>query len=159
MSEVVGPARFPWPQLVALSTGAVFFLLGLTGFAITGFTDFLSHDPGEHLAGFTLNPLHNLVHLVFGLVGGICASGLRATFGYGWLLIAGYGATLVYGLAATGDPALDPLNLNWADNLLHLAFIAVGVVIVAGAAKVGREDGWVVPRPGAPTPGESAGRG
>lgn len=159
MSEQVQPARFTWPQQLALYTGAVFFLLGLGGFTVTGFTDFLRHDPEMHALGFTLNPLHNVVHLALGLIGAICASGLRATAAYGWVLIAGYGAVLVYGLAVTGDPALDILNLNWPDHLLHLAAIGVGVFIAVGAVRVARVDGWVAPRPGAPTPGESAGWG
>ncbi|MCO1575459.1 DUF4383 domain-containing protein [Crossiella sp. SN42] len=159
MSERVKPARFPWPQMVALSTGAIFFLLGLGGFAVTGFTDFFRHDPVIDALGFTLNPMHNVIHFVLGLVGGICASGLRATMAYGWLLIVAYGAVLVYGLFVTGDPAHDLLNLNWADNVLHLAAVGVGVLIVIGANRIGREDGWVVPRPGAPTPGQSANRG
>ena len=53
---------------------------------------------------------------------------------YGWLLAAGYGAAFLYGLFAVGAD-WDFLNLNWADNILHLATAIVGVVIAKMPAR------------------------
>ena len=38
---------------------------------------------------------------------------------YGWLLAVGYGAAFIYGLLAVGED-WDFLNINGADNVLHL---------------------------------------
>jgi hypothetical protein len=85
-------------QWLALAIGVVFLLIGLLGFAVTGFDGWTAHDENETLLGFAVNPLHNVVHLVIGLAG----IGLARTPGgartYGWLLVIGYAAVLVYGL-------------------------------------------------------------
>ena len=39
---------------------------------------------------------------------------------YGWLLAVGYGAAFIYGLLAVGED-WDFLNINAADNVLHVA--------------------------------------
>jgi asparagine N-glycosylation enzyme membrane subunit Stt3 len=53
---------------------------------------------------------------------------------YGWLLAAGYGLAFVYGLFAVGKD-WDFLNLNWADNVLHLVTALVGLVIALGKVR------------------------
>jgi len=61
-----GDRALRWPsQWFALIVGAVFVLVGLAGFAITGFDNFASHDTMEHLLIFEINPLHNIVHLAW----------------------------------------------------------------------------------------------
>ena len=44
----------------------------------------------------------------------------------------GYGLAFVYGVIAVGKD-WDFLNINWADNVLHLLSAVVGGVIYAGA--------------------------
>ena len=53
---------------------------------------------------------------------------------YGWLLAVGYGAAFLYGLLAVGQD-WDFLNLNGADNFLHLATALVGLVIAMMPAR------------------------
>ena len=55
-------------QLLALAIGVIYTLVGVGGFAVTGFDEFASVT-GETLLGFEINPLHNLVQLVIGLAG------------------------------------------------------------------------------------------
>jgi hypothetical protein len=56
-------------QWLALVIGAVYVLVGLVGFAVTGFDGFAEPD-GELLLGiFEINPLHNIVHLLIGAAG------------------------------------------------------------------------------------------
>jgi Domain of unknown function (DUF4383) len=120
-----------WPQLVGLAVGAVFTIIGVVGFFITGFDDFAGTDPGESLLGFMINPLHNVVHLLLGLAGLALARTLGGARRYGWLLAVGYGAAFVYGLFAVGQ-SWDFLNLNWADNWLHLVTALIGLAIALG---------------------------
>jgi uncharacterized membrane protein YuzA (DUF378 family) len=55
-------------QLLALAIGAVYTLVGIAGFLVTGFDNFAS-ETDKTLLGFEINPLHNIVHLVIGLAG------------------------------------------------------------------------------------------
>jgi Domain of unknown function (DUF4383) len=118
----------PWPQILALVFGAVYLLVGIVGFFITGFDNFADNTQHESLLFFMINPLHNIVHIVIGLAGLLLARTLAGARTYGWLLAVGYGAAFIYGLIAVGK-AWDFLNLNWADNILHLVTAAVGLVI------------------------------
>jgi ABC-type transport system involved in multi-copper enzyme maturation permease subunit len=116
-------------QWLALIVGVVYLLVGAAGFAVTGFSGFTEHDHDQTLLGFAINPLHNIVHLVIGILG-IClwpTSGGARTFG--WLLLLGYGAAFVYGLFAVDNPEINYLNINEADNWLHLGSAVVGLLI------------------------------
>ena len=122
-----GTAR-PWPQLLALVFGAVYLLVGIVGFFITGFDDFAGNGQHEMLLFFMINPLHNIVHIVIGVAGLLLARTLAGARTYGWLLAVGYAAAFVYGLFAVGQD-WDFLNINGADNVLHALTAVVGLVI------------------------------
>jgi len=127
------------PQVLALVVGAVYTVVGIVGFVITGFDDFFGHT-GDDLLGFMINPFHNLVHVVIGVAGIALSRTLAGARSYGWLLAIGYGAAFVYGLFAVGE-SWDFLNLNWADNWLHLVSALLGLAIAlvpAQAAARGR---------------------
>ena len=116
------------PEILGLAFGAIYLLIGIIGFFITGFDDFFAHDTGETLLGFEINGMHNVVHIVIGAAGLALSNTLSGARTYGWLLAIGYGAAFVYGLFAV-DQTWDFLSLNWADNWLHLATAIVGLVI------------------------------
>src|SRR3954447_2800067 len=118
----------PWPQLLALVFGAVYLLVGIVGFFVTGFDDFAGNHQHEMLLFFMINPLHNIVHIVIALAGLLLARTLAGARTYGWLLTVGYGAAFVYGLIAVGK-SWDFLNINAADNVLHIVTAVVGLVI------------------------------
>ena len=116
------------PEILALAFGAIYVLVGVVGFFITGFGDFFAHDTGKNLLFFEINGMHNVVHILIGVAGLLLGRTLAGARTYGWLLAVGYGAAFVYGLLAT-DKDWDFLSLNWADNVLHLATALVGLVI------------------------------
>lgn len=122
-----GTGSRPWPQILALVFGAVYLLVGIVGFFVTGFSDFASQSD-KTLLIFDINPLHNIVHIVIGVAGLLLARSLAGARTYGWLLFVGYAAAFVYGLFAVGK-SWDFLNLNAADNILHLATAVVGLII------------------------------
>jgi hypothetical protein len=129
------PDRHP-AQWLALSIGAVYTLVGIVGFFMTGFSGFAAPE-GELLLGvFEINPLHNIVHLAIGLAGLALWSRLDRARLYGWLLAAGYGLTFVYGLFVAGsdDPA-NFLALNQGDNWLHLFSTLAGLAIALWPAR------------------------
>ena len=132
-------ARHP-SQLLALAIGAVYTLVGLLGFFITGFEDFAA-ETDKTLLGFEINPLHNIVHLLIGLGGLAMWRRLDSARLYGWLLAAGYGLAFVYGLFAAGNSDINFLSINGADNGLHLASTIAGLAIALWPAqRTARDD-------------------
>jgi hypothetical protein len=107
-------------QLFALVVGAVYLLVGLVGFAVTGFTGVVT-DGSDSLLGFDLNVFHNVVHVAIGL-GFIAVSRLSdPTVTQGVVI----GGGLVYVLAALLGflNELQILSIDSeiaADNFLHL---------------------------------------
>jgi hypothetical protein len=117
-------------QLLALAIGAVYTLVGVLGFLVTGFENFAA-ETDRTLLGLEINPLHNFVHLAIGLAGLVLRRRLRTAKIYGWLLATGYGLAFLYGLfAADNSDIIDNyLSLNDADNWLHLVSAVAGVTI------------------------------
>ena len=122
----------PWPQVLGLAFGAIYLLVGIVGFFITGFDHFADNEEHEMLLFFMINPLHNVVHLLIGVVGLALSRTLAGAKTFGLLLAVGYGLAFIYGVIAVGKD-WDFLNINWADNVLHLVSAIVGGVIYAGA--------------------------
>ena len=120
-----------WPQMLALAFGVIYLLVGIVGFFITGFDNFAGHTD-ETLIVFDINPAHNIVHILIGVAGLVLGRTLAGARTYGLLLAVGYGAAFLYGVFAVGQD-WDFLNLNWADNILHLLSAVVGGAIVAGS--------------------------
>jgi hypothetical protein len=120
-------------QRAAGVVGAVFLLVGVLGF-IPGITTnvgdmrFASHDsPSELLGVFQVSVLHNLVHLLFGVVG--LAAARSARWARGYLLIGGvvYLVLWLYGLIVDHGENANFVPVNDADNWLHLV-LGVGMV-------------------------------
>ena len=123
------------PEILALAFGAVYLLVGVVGFFITGFDNFFEHTD-ETLLVFDINPAHNVVHILIGVAGLALARRPGGARTYGWLLAVGYGATFVYGLFAAGkEEPLNFLSINWADNWLHLVSALAGLAIALGPVR------------------------
>jgi len=120
-------------QTAALAVGGVFLAIGILGF-IPGITTdydsmtFADHDSEAKLLGiFQVNALHNIVHLLFGVVG-IAAA--RTFDGSRLFLVGGglvYAVLWIYGLVIDLDAGANFVALNTADNWLHLV-LAVGMI-------------------------------
>jgi hypothetical protein len=135
MARRPDPAATRYPsQLLALAIGAIYTLVGILGFLVTGLEDFAA-ETDKTLLGFELNPLHNIVHLAIGLAGLALWRRLDSARLYGWLLAAGYGAAFVYGLLAAGNRDINFLSINGADNGLHLVSAIAGVAIALWPAQ------------------------
>lgn len=107
-------------SLVAFAFGAVFVLVGLSGFFVSGGHHAVGAEGGELLGLFQVNLLHNVVHLVVGaalIAAGI--AGPRAAKRANTLFGAVYLVLFVAGLFLIGTAA-NVIALNSADNVLHL---------------------------------------
>jgi hypothetical protein len=126
-------------QFFALTFGIVYAVVGIIGFAVTGFDAFASSTPDEELIIFALNPLHNVVHIALGAVW-ITAAGSHSRAKL-VNLVFGVVLLLVFVLGMVG--ALEWLAIEDAsspDNYLHLATgvlaIYFGTLGAAGAGEV-----------------------
>lgn len=115
-------------QKFALVVGVVYLLVGVVGFAVTGFTGVVT-DGGDKLLGFDLNVFHNVVHMAIGL-GFIAVSRLSDPSITQGVVI---GAGLVYVLAGVlgflNELQILSIDAELApDNFLHL-FSGIAAVL------------------------------
>jgi hypothetical protein len=120
-------------RVAATVVAAVFLLVGLLGF-IPGITSeydgmtFAGHESTAMLLGtFHVSILHNIVHLLFGVVGLVMARTVAGARGF---LIGGgvvYLLLWIYGLLIDYDSTANFVPVNTADNWLHL-LLGVGML-------------------------------
>ncbi|MFD1146023.1 DUF4383 domain-containing protein [Saccharothrix hoggarensis] len=127
-------------QQVGLGFGAVYVLVGLLGFVVSGDHGFAGVDGGHLLGIFEVNGLHNVVHLLVGagLIGGAVAGPavskkVNIVVGAVYLLVG------VLGLVV-GGTSMNLLALNAADHGLHFAsaLLLLGVGVGVGADRGAR---------------------
>jgi hypothetical protein len=121
-------------RTVGYIVGAIFLLLGILGWFVSGGHGFADRDGGS-LLGFQVNPLHNIVHLLVGVVLLLGArSGVAAARAANTAVGAVYLVVGVVGLFILNSSA-NILALNGADNGLHLVS---GIVLLAAGLLVDR---------------------
>jgi hypothetical protein len=115
-------------QVYAGVVGPILLVAGIIGF----FASSAFGAPGRVEDVFDLlsvNGWHDLVHLVTGLAGLVCVGRARAARGYAGALGAVYLAVAIWGFAlGSGESILGFLPVNTADNVLHAALGALGLV-------------------------------
>jgi hypothetical protein len=120
-------------QHAAATVGAVFGLMGVLGFlpGITAHLDGLEvagHHSGAMLFGlFSVSLLHNVVHLLFALVGLALATTPGSARGFLFGGGAIYLLLWLYGLVIHQPSSANFVPLNTADNWLHLV-LGVGMI-------------------------------
>jgi hypothetical protein len=111
-------------KLYATVLGAVLTLVGILGF-IPGLA------PNGNLLGiFAIDPLHNIIHILSGVVGlavAFTANGAYARY-YALIFGAVYALVTVVGFIQ-GTTVLGLIHVNLADNILHLAIAAASLVV------------------------------
>jgi arginine exporter protein ArgO len=126
-----------WLPTAAMVVGAAFLLVGVLGFIpgiTTNYDDmtFAGHESDAKLLGiFEVSVLHNIVHLLFGIVGLWAA---RAAVTAGWYLLIGgivYAVLWLYGLLIDKESSANFVPLNTADDWLH--FVLAVAMIALGA--------------------------
>jgi len=131
-------------RLVATIFGAIYVVVGLLGFAVTGGVGFIATEGGLLLGIFAVNPLHNVAHLLIGaalLIAGLAnvraAKIVNTTVGAAYLLLGVVGFFLV-------GTAANILALNVADHFLHLGSAIVLLAVGLGAERTVRDARTVV---------------
>jgi hypothetical protein len=127
-------------RLLATVFGAVYLVVGLLGFAVTGGVSFLATEGNLLLGLFAVNPLHNIAHLLIGaalLIAGL--SNVAAARTVNTFVGAVYLFLGIVGFFLVGT-ALNILALNTADHFLHLASAIVLLGVGLAADKSVRRD-------------------
>jgi hypothetical protein len=128
-------------QRFALAFGAVYVVVALAGFALTGFSDFAGHH-SHTLLIFAVNPLHNAIHLVLGIAWLVSAprhatarlANLAIGVVLGLVTVIGFvGGMGMLGMSGLADP----------DNFLHL--LTASLSLYFGSVAAGHSDGGEAP--------------
>jgi hypothetical protein len=125
-SRFTAAARFLRPSAAVI--GLIYVALGVIGF-LTPETATSGHDTSRAVWIFSTSSVLNLVHVVVGVLGLLAATRQPGALIYSMVLFVGFTGLTAYGVLATafGNPE-DPVNVNWADDVLH------GLTAVAGLA-------------------------
>lgn len=129
-------------QTAAAVVGATFLAVGILGF-VPGITTnydsmtFAGHHSDARLLGiFEVSILHNIVHLLFGIVGLVAA---KTASGSRSFLIGGgviYVVLFLYGMVTGDDTSANFVPVNTADDWLHLA---LGAGMIGLGTALGRD--------------------
>jgi hypothetical protein len=114
-------------QWYCLLAGLSLLLAGVFGFVSDSSFDTGDGVQGDLFLGFEVNAIHNLIHVASGLV--LLAASPKRKSARAVALAFG----LVYGLVAIiglidGEDVLGLIPINSADNLLHIALAALGII-------------------------------
>jgi hypothetical protein len=124
-------------QMYSVLLGIVVIILGIIGFALTGFTNYTEMTDHYILWLFQTNGFHNTIYIIVGLLWLLGAFALTPAGNQG-MNIAVAGALLivaVLGFMGYWSLLSIPAGIN-GDNLLHLV-VAVVTLIVGGGALSG----------------------
>ncbi len=120
--DVAGIHRWHPSRILALAVGSSYVLVGLVGFAVTGFDHWVTYS-GATLLGFGLNGFHNIVHLGVGLL--LVAAAIQRDPAVTQGVLIGGGAVYLLatflGFTNHLDQLLSISGPLAADNFLHLA--------------------------------------
>ncbi|MBX3708401.1 MAG: DUF4383 domain-containing protein [Gammaproteobacteria bacterium] len=114
-------------RLIAILFGIGFIFAGVAGFIPMT-------TPGGYLFGlFQVDTMHNIVHLVSGVLAIMAATTLKLTKLYFLIFGIVYAIVAIVGFARNGD--LFIMQVNMADNFLHLGIGIVAIYLSYYASK------------------------
>ena len=115
-------------QKVMPLVGAFYVLIGVVGFFITGFGNFVQNTD-DALIGFSLNPFHNLVHLAIG--GFLIIMSLQSTsVAEGACLGVGLFYVVAFVIGVAGESNLTIISMFGRDDLENLNHLVNGVLLL-----------------------------
>jgi len=109
--------------------GGFYVAIGIVGFFVTGFDNFLRNTP-EALLGFSLNPMHNLVHLTIGAFLITMTTRFSTPTAEGAMMGVGlfYVTAFVIGVIAPDN--LTIISMTGAGDLENLNHIVNGILLL-----------------------------
>jgi hypothetical protein len=117
-------------QILGPILGLVYVLVGVAGFFVTGFDNFVQ-DTDEDLLGFSLNPLHNVVHLGAGLLLIIMCTAFSAAVAEGAVMGSGLFLIVAFVIGVTAPDNLTIISMNGEGDPENFNHLVVGVTLLA----------------------------
>ncbi len=125
----------------SLLIGAAYVGVGIIGFFVTGFGNFLADTPDTLLFGFaSVNPLHNLVHITVGAFL-IVMTRFSAPTNEGALMGVGLFYIVAFVIGVVAPDNLTIISMNGAADGENFVHIFTGVTALgAGLISVGKSE-------------------
>ncbi len=118
--------------------GAFYVTIGVIGFFVTGFDNFLRNTP-EELLGFSVNPMHNLVHLAIGAFLILMSTRFGTAIAEGAVMGVGLFYIVAFVIGVSAPDNLTIISMYGAGDLENLNHIVNGVLLLlVGLVSSGR---------------------
>lgn len=124
-------ARSP-EQTYSLIAGAVYIVVGIIGFFVTGFSNFTEMTNRALFGIFMLNPFHNIVHIGLGAFWLLAAFALTQAGTEGVNIAIGGVYVLATVLGFLGYFSLLSIPMTGGDNWLHLVTALATLIFGSG---------------------------
>lgn len=116
-------------QTIVPIIGAFYVLIGVVGFFITGFTDFVQNTDDE-LLGFSINGFHNLVHLAIGAFLIIMATNRNKAVGEGAIMGVGLFYIVAFVIGVYAGDNLTIISMTGSGDLENFNHLVNGVLLL-----------------------------
>ncbi len=110
-------------RLMAIIFGIAFIFGGVAGF-LPGFM-----NEGLLLGYFEVNSMHNIVHIVSGVIAIMAATRYRYAKLYFQIIGIVYAFVAILGFVLKGDLSFMMMHVNMADNFLHVIIAVVAIYL------------------------------
>ena len=127
-------------QRIAPIIGAFYVLIGIVGFVVTGFGDFVQNTPDE-LLGASINPFHNVVHFAIGAFLIVMCLGGSAPVAEGAVMGVGLFYIVAFVIGVVAPDNLTIISMTGAGDLENFNHLVNGVLLllVGIASSVGTD--------------------
>jgi hypothetical protein len=116
-------------QRVGPLVGAFYVLIGVVGFFITGFTNFVQFT-GDRLIGFHINPFHNFVHLAIGAFLILMSMNKNKAVGEGAIMGVGLFYITAFVIGVYSNDNLTIIGMRGAGDAENFNHIVFGVLLL-----------------------------
>ena len=116
-------------QRVGPVIGGFYVAIGIIGFFVTGFDDFLRNTP-EELLGFSVNPMHNVVHLAIGAFLIVMTTRFSTPTAEGAVMGVGLFYITAFVIGVTAPDNLTIISMYGVRDLENLNHIVNGVLLL-----------------------------
>jgi hypothetical protein len=110
--------------------GASYVAIGIIGFFVTGFDNFLANTD-EALLGFSINPMHNLVHVAIGAFLIAMTTGFSTPTAEGAMMGVGLFYVTAFVIGTVAPDNLTIISMYGAGDLENLNHIVNGVLLLS----------------------------
>ena len=117
-------------QRVAPFFGLLYITIGIVGFFVTGFDSFVQNT-NETLIGFSINPMHNLVHLLIGTFLNVMATRPQVPVAEGAVMGVGLFYVVAFVIGSVSKDNLTIISMYGYTDLENYNHLVNGVALLS----------------------------